>query len=134
VEHTLTIEVRHYECDAYDHVNNANYLNYLEFARERFLRDAGLDYPGWIKSGNGIFVSEAHLKYLHPATAGEQLTVVSSPCEAGGAWIVLEQNIFSGTRAVLESQVKLVWVNALGRPTRIPADWRQRFLEGTLLD
>jgi acyl-CoA thioester hydrolase len=125
----MSLNVRHYECDAYNHVNNAHYLNYLEYAREVLLRELDLDYPAWIASGNGIFVSEAHLVYHRPATAGDRLTIASTAVDSGAAWILLQQNLNCGPTPVLEARIKLVWVNVQGRPTRIPADWRARFLE-----
>jgi len=30
--HIATFAVRHYECDAYGHLNNANYIHYMEEA------------------------------------------------------------------------------------------------------
>ena len=33
---TIEVEVRSYELDSYNHVNNAVYLNYLEYARMEF--------------------------------------------------------------------------------------------------
>ena len=38
---TLKFKVRSYECDSYGHVNNAVYLNYLEFARMSALEENG---------------------------------------------------------------------------------------------
>ena len=38
---TVKFNVRSYECDSYGHVNNAVYLNYLEFARMSALLEKG---------------------------------------------------------------------------------------------
>ena len=66
MKHTTEITVRSYECDSYNHVNNAVYLNYLEHARMDFLHAANFDYKGivgsvllkkmsfWIKIRNDI--------------------------------------------------------------------------------
>ena len=32
VTHTRTFRIRHYECDRYGHVNNANYIRYMQEA------------------------------------------------------------------------------------------------------
>ena len=42
--HECELEARSYECDAYGHVNNAVYLNYLEVARHEFMRHAGIRF------------------------------------------------------------------------------------------
>ena len=39
----IEVEVRSYELDTYNHVNNAIYLNYLEYARMEYLRRIGFD-------------------------------------------------------------------------------------------
>ncbi|HPX14738.1 MAG TPA: thioesterase, partial [Treponemataceae bacterium] len=38
--------VRSYELDAYNHVNNAVYLQYLEYGRMEFLKAVHFDYEG----------------------------------------------------------------------------------------
>jgi len=126
--HTITFRVRTYECDAYGHVNNAVYLNYLEYARDLYLEDQGLDYQALVASGNGIFVSEAKLSYLSPALPGEELSLTTLPHEWGAAWLVLKQNLSASGRAVLEAHMKLVWVGPSGRPTRIPREWRDKLV------
>jgi len=127
--HTSQFRVRAYECDVYGHVNNAVYLNYLEYGRERYLEDQGLDYHGLVAQGNGVLVAEAKLTYLSPALPGDDLVLGTEPHEWGGAWMVLRQTIHGpGDRPILEALMKLVWVGPQGRPTRIPADWRQKLL------
>jgi acyl-CoA thioester hydrolase len=127
--HQTRLRVRTYECDAYGHVNNAVYLHYLELARDHYLADHGLDYQALVAAGQGIWVAEAHLVYQSPALPGEDLTVDTEPSESGAAWVVLKQTVQGPQdRAVLEAKMKLVWVGATGRPTRIPAEWRQKLL------
>jgi YbgC/YbaW family acyl-CoA thioester hydrolase len=127
--HTLQFRVRTYECDAYGHVNNAAYLNYLEYARDVFIEDHGLDYQGLVASGSGIYVAEARLVYQSPAFPGETLTITTVPHEWGGATLVLKQRVTGpDARAVLEAHLKLVWVGPSGRPTRIPDEWRQKLI------
>ena len=129
--HTVTLRVRTYECDVYGHVNNAVYLNYLEYARGLFLEQRGLDYQALISGGLGIFVAEAKLTYLSPALPGEDLTISSQPYDSGAAWAVLKQTIVGPQgRPVLEALMKLVWVGPGGRPTRIPPDWKEKLVTG----
>jgi len=130
--HTVTLRVRTYECDAYGHVNNAVYLNYLEYARDLWLVDHGLDYQALVTSGSGIFVAEAKLTYQSPALPGQELAVTTHPRESGAAWVMLHQSIQGPeARPILEADMKLVWVNSAGRPTRIPADWKTKLLTST---
>jgi acyl-CoA thioester hydrolase len=126
--HTIRLRVRNYECDGYGHVNNAVYLNYLEYARELYLDHHGLDYQSVVSAGYGIWVAEAKVSYLSSALPGEELEITTENHELGAASVVLKQTIVGpGNRRVLEAFLKLVWVGANGRPTRIPADWRPHF-------
>lgn len=128
--HTASLRVRGYECDPYGHVNNAVYLNYLETARDQLLIDHGLDYQELLRTGGGIWVAEANLKYVSPAVHGEELTIRTVQEESGAVSAVLKQTIWGpDERLVLEARMKLVWV-AGGKPSRIPADWKVRFAEG----
>ena len=54
-----SLKVRTYECDSYGHVNNANYLNYLEYARCEMLKAVDFDYPAMIKAGFGLYVARS---------------------------------------------------------------------------
>ena len=53
--HTTYVEVRTYELDSYNHVNNAVYLNYLEHARMDFLKAIGFDYKGLFAEGYMLY-------------------------------------------------------------------------------
>ena len=128
--HTTRLRVRGYECDAYGHVNNAVYLNYLEAARDQLLADLELDYSALMGAGGGIWVAEANLKYVSPALHGEELVIRTVQEEAGAVSAVLKQTVWGpAERLVLEARMKLVWVSG-GRPARVPADWKRTFAEG----
>jgi len=43
-EHVIHMEVRDYECDMADGVNNSVYLNYFEHARHSMLKTRGIDF------------------------------------------------------------------------------------------
>jgi len=129
--HSVSVRVRTYECDAYGHVNNAVYLNYLEYARDHWILDSGLDYQALVASGQGVFVAEARLTFQSPALPGEELTITTAVAHAGAAWLTLAQTIRCGERPVLEGELKLVWVGAHGRPTRIPIEWKSRLITAT---
>ena len=130
--HSVTIHVRTYECDAYGHVNNAVYLNYLEYARDRWIASHDLDYSAIVSRGLGIFVAEAKLIYQAPAFPGQALTITTIANESGAAWVTLKQSIIGPEgRSILEAQMKLVWVGSTGRPTRIPPDWKAKLFKVT---
>ncbi|MCL2381711.1 MAG: acyl-CoA thioesterase [Treponema sp.] len=118
-----SLKVRTYECDSYGHVNNANYLNYLEFARCEFLRDVGFDYPTMVRLGYGVYVARVEIDYKIPAVADDELLIKSWPVKKGAASGVLAQQIWRGSDLLAEAKVTWAFVDSKGVPTRIPPEW-----------
>ncbi|MFI3257233.1 MAG: thioesterase family protein [Spirochaetales bacterium] len=73
--HTITVVVRSYECDSYNHVNNAVYLNYLEHARMQFLHAVGFDYKGIVAAGYHIYVTHIDIHYKASAVLDDELFI-----------------------------------------------------------
>ena len=120
---TCTLKVRTYECDSYGHVNNANYLNYLEFARYEFLRDVGFDYSAMINDGFGIYVARIEIDYKRPAVADDELLIKSWPVKKGAVSGVLVQEIWRGEDILIEAKVTWAFVDSKGTPSKIPPEW-----------
>ena len=118
-----SLTVRTYECDSYNHVNNANYLNYLEFARCEFLKDAGFDYAGALAAGYGTYVARIEIDYKKPAFADDVLSIRSWLVKRGAVSGVFAQEISRGADVIALARVTWAFVNALGQPVRIPAEW-----------
>ena len=117
------LTVRTYECDSYGHVNNANYLNYLEFARYEFLRDVGFDYPAMIEAGYGIYVARVEIDYKKPAVADDELLIKSRPVKKGAVSGVIAQEIWRGDDLLVVAKVTWAFVDSKGMPAKIPPQW-----------
>ena len=115
--------VRTYECDSYGHVNNANYLNYLEVARYEMLRDVGFDYPGMIDAGYGIYVARVEIDYKKPAIADDELFIKSRPIKKGAVSGIIAQEIWRGDDLLVEAKVTWAFVDSKGQPTKVPPKW-----------
>ena len=136
-----TLQVRTYECDSNGHVNNANYLNYLEFARYEFLKDIGFDYPAVIEAGYGVFVARIEIDYKRPAKTDDKLLIKSWPIKKGAVSGVLIQEIWRkdpkqrtiepelrGNPAeedelVVQAKVTWAFVDSKGMPAKLPTQW-----------
>ena len=114
------IRVRTYECDSYGHVNNANYLNYLEYARFEFLRDINFDYPGMIKAGYGIYVARVEIDYKRPAVMDDEILIQSWPVKKGAVSGVIAQKITRGDDTIVEAKVTWAFVDERGAPAKLP--------------
>jgi acyl-CoA thioester hydrolase len=117
------LTVRTYECDSYGHVNNANYLNYLEFARYEFLRAIGFDYPGAVKAGYGVYIARIEIDYKKPAVTDDALVIRSWPVKTGAVSGVIAQKITCGDDTIAEAKVTWAFVSVSGSPVKIPPEY-----------
>jgi len=70
-----TFRVRHYECDAYGHVNHANYLRYMQEAAFESSASAGYDVPRYQAMNRAWVVRESDITYLRPLAYGDSVKV-----------------------------------------------------------
>jgi acyl-CoA thioester hydrolase len=118
-----SLTVRTYECDSYGHVNNATYLNYLEYARYQLLKDAGFDYPAVIRAGYGVYVAKVSIEYKRPALVEDELLIRSWPVRKGAVSGLIAQRILRGEDLIAEAEVTWAFVDSRGVPVKIPAEW-----------
>jgi acyl-CoA thioester hydrolase len=120
MSHIAELVVRTYECDAYGHVNNANYLHYLEFARHEFLKAVGFDFAGSLAAGYGLYVTRVEIDYKRPAVLDDMLSIESKVLKKGAVSGVLEQTIRLKDTLVAQARVHWAFVDSTGKPCRIP--------------
>ena len=124
----LSLKVRHYEVDAYGHVNHANYVHYLEVGRIEALEAVGLSLAELRRAGHVIVATDLFVKYHSPAHPAETLDVVTCVREIRGARSVWVQEIreTSSQRLVLTAQVTGAFTTENGRPVRASAAMREK--------
>ena len=123
METRCSLKVRTYECDSYNHVNNANYLNYLEFARYEFLKDIGFNYNNAINAGYGTYISKIEIEYKRPAVVDDELVIKTIPIKKGAASGTLSQKIWRGEELIIDAKVTCVFVDSKGTPAKIPPEF-----------
>lgn len=104
------------------HVNNANYLHYLEFARHEYLKAVGFDFAGSLRAGYGLFVTRVEIDYKRSAVLDDRLTIESEPVKRGAVSGVMAQRIARGDELVADARVTWAFVDPSGRPSRIPRE------------
>lgn len=72
---TTLFKVRHYECDAFGHLNNANYLRFMEEAAFDASAAVGYDRARYLALGRLWLARETEIEYLRPARYGDTLAV-----------------------------------------------------------
>ena len=116
------LEARSYECDSYGHVNNAVYLNYLEYARIDFMRQAGIRYEELRARGFGLVITRVRIDYKSPVQSGERLRVLTVPVSKGRASCTFSQRIYRGQELVADAEVSWASIGPDGRPVRLPPE------------
>lgn len=89
----LEMQVRDYECDIQDIVNNAVYQNYLEHTRHKFLNHVGLDFAKLHDDGIDAVVIKAELEYKFPLRPGDDFLVRLKIGKQGRLRIVFLQEV-----------------------------------------
>jgi len=123
METQCSLTVRTYECDSYNHVNNANYLNFLEFARYEFLKDINFNYINAINSGYGTYISKIEIEYKKPAFVDDELIIKTIPIKKGAVSGTLSQKIWRGEDLIIDAKVTWVFVDSKGTPVKIPQEF-----------
>jgi acyl-CoA thioester hydrolase len=133
--HTRTFRVRYYECDAYGHVNHANYLRYMQETAFDATAAAGYDVNRYEEMDRLWLVRETEIEYLRPLRYGDSVQVKT--------WVQDFRRIRSrraykfslvGSGEIV-ARATTDWVfldRTAGRPTAIPEEMKVAFFpEGT---
>lgn len=114
---TLQMEVRDYELDCEQIVNNANYLHYLEHTRHKFCKAAGFPFIEMHKNGIDAVVRKLEVEYYSPLVSGDEFLSCLN-LERKGPKFIFYQDIFKlNGEKVIESVVTIVAIKD-GKLTR----------------
>ena len=120
------VAIRFADTDGLGHVNNANYLSFLETSRIDYLRQV----LGCIKIEEfGVIIARIEIDYKSPALHHEKLLVGCRVFEIGGASIKMEYRLEDKATGRLVAEAKSVMVSydyALSRPRRVSDEWRSK--------
>jgi len=75
--HTSAFKVRFYECDPYGHVNNANYLRYMQEAAFEASAAVGYDVQRYAQMERVWYAHATDIEYLRPVKYGDTVTVTT---------------------------------------------------------
>lgn len=115
-------KVRSYECDSYGHVNNATYLNFLEFARMEALENRNLDIKKLKKLGFLVLIRRVEIDYIYPASMGDVIIIKTFVHDHRRTSGTFGQDIIREADKKIIANAKVTWVftNLEGRPIPIP--------------
>ncbi len=122
--HTRAFRVRFYECDPFGHVNNTNYLRYLEEAAFEASAAAGYGMERYHAMGRLWLVRETVIEYLRPLRYGDSFTVTTWIADFRRVQSRRKYEIRMAGTGEMAAQSHTDWVfidAATGAPATIPA-------------
>ncbi len=113
----MDMEVRDYELDCEQIVNNANYLHYMEHTRHKFCSDAGLSFIEMHNHGMDAVVRKIEIEYKTSLRGGESF-LSCLRLERRGARFIFHQDIVKPNGEVVAEAVVTVVVLKDGKLSR----------------
>jgi thioesterase III len=105
VEVVLETVVRCTEIDVNGHLNNAKFIEYLEWGREEWYDRNGFAYDCLEELGARTVVVNININYRQPGRQGDRLGIVTRPQRRGRTSFVLAQQIVRSDGAVMADGV-----------------------------
>lgn len=118
----IDLRVRFHELDPYGHVNHGVYLNWFETARIEAMDALGFGLSTLRERGIHLVVTEANVRFLLPAQAGDVVTIESEIRDLRRATSWWHQRVVRDGDVLAEVDVRSGTVDEAGRPVAAPAD------------
>ncbi|HEX8391109.1 MAG TPA: thioesterase family protein [Longimicrobium sp.] len=125
---TLDIEVRSTELDALGHVNNAKYMEYLEWSRFEWVKQNGIPLDFFGKSRLSTVLVNVNINFRREAHLGDRLGVRTWLAEMGRSSFRIGQEIVNqrGERVADATVTSVMFDTTTRASVYIPDDLRQR--------
>ncbi len=115
----MPIDLRWRDLDAFNHVNNANFMTYVEEARIRWFESAGDD---WLSNGRIPLLAAVQMNYRLPIPYPARVFVELLTQRVGNTSLTLGHRIVGeDDRLYADGHSVLVWIEtASNRPMPLP--------------
>ncbi len=123
--HIRPFRVRHYECDAYGHLNNANYLRYMQEAAFDASAAAGFDLARYAQMERLWLIRETEVEFLRPLQYDDRVEVKTWVADFRRVISRRNYEFYLQPGDELAARAWTDWVfmdTRAGRPTRIPPE------------
>jgi acyl-CoA thioester hydrolase len=117
----MPLELRWRDLDAFNHVNNSNFLTYLEETRIRWFASWGGE---WVNDEIAPLLAAVQLNYRLPIPYPSAVAVELYTQRVGSTSLTIGHRIVSedGSALYCDGHVVVVWIDrASGRPVPLPA-------------
>ena len=129
MEVVLEVVVHCTEIDVNGHVNNARYVEYLEWGREEWYDRQGFPYDRLKELGAVTVVVNVNLNLRQPCKQGDRLRIVTWPQRRGRTSFALAQRVEKeGGVVAADAVITLVTVDPATRRARpLPEEFARLF-------
>jgi acyl-CoA thioester hydrolase len=132
----IVIEVEPSAIDEYDHVNNAEYLRWIERVSWAHSESLGLSLSRYLALDRGMAVHRHELDYLAPAFAGDRLALATWIIEGDGRLTLTRRFQLirpADGRTLLRARTRFACIAlSSGRPRRLPEEYRRIYGEAAV--
>ena len=121
----MPLALRWRDLDAFNHVNNSNFLTYLEEARIRWFASWGGE---WVTDAMAPLLAAVQLNYRMPIPYPSDVVVELFAERIGNSSVTIGHRIMSedGMTLYCDGNVVVVWIDrASGRPIALPEAVRE---------
>ena len=122
----MPIELRWRDLDAFNHVNNSNFMTYLEEARIRWFDTVG---EAWVTDETAPLLAAVQMNYKVPIPYPSKIVVELLVDRLGNSSVTIGHRIVSEDGATLhaDGHVVMVWIDRrTGRSTALPESVRAK--------
>ena len=124
----FSLKIYYEDTDSGGVVYYANYLKFLERARSEAIYSLGFSNSGLLNShGTLLIVKSCNIEYKKPAKFEDKLDIISEVLTFTKTSFIMSQRINRKNDLISEAEVHLVFVNNLGKPSRIPEQLIESF-------
>lgn len=123
--HIQDYQVRYYECDAYGHMNNTNYLRYMQEAAFEASAAAGYALQRYAEIGHHWLAQRTRVEFIRPLRYGDRVQVKTWVNDHRRARSLRRYEFWLDEGNVVATRAETDWVyrsDASGLPVSIPAD------------
>ena len=115
------VKIYYEDTDSGGVVYYANYLKYFERARTEALSTIGLSNLKIKDEFNSlIIVKSCNIEYKKSAYLEDNLIIKSFISSLSKTSFVMDQSIYRDDLLIVDAKIHLVFVNKIGKPTKIP--------------
>lgn len=132
--HRLPVRIYFEDTDFSGVVYHGSYVRFLERGRSEFLRALGVSHRDLAAEGLAFAVRRLDMTFHRPARIDDLVEIVTRVVAVEGARLQVAQEVWLDGIRLVEAGVDIVVINAAGRPRRLPAALRHRFVSAAAAD